>query len=1127
MTDFEKIFQQKYALTANNPAQREAVDTIDGPVLVIAGPGTGKTQLLSTRIANILRQTDATPDSILAMTFTDAGARNMRERLSTMIGAEAHKVNIFTYHGFSNSIIQGYREYFLDKNLENQADEITKIRIMQELIESLPVKSLLANASPRDILGVVGEMKKSAISPAQLKAITEANIAQQDAFHKEIEGLAPPRGARKFEAVEPFFLSVLEAMTRHNTFPQIKKGLISNIAYALEPLTVAFQEAQETGKAKPLNDWKKKFLSHKDQNDNFQLNDTVRNKKLLEFTELYAQYMEIFESEKMYDFDDMILEVIKALETHDDLRFTLQEKYQYILLDEYQDTNPAQARIVELLTDNPANNGRPNVLAVGDDDQAIMAFQGAGKTNMVDFNQRFKPEDIKVINLTKNYRSHGDILDSAKKVAETIGGRLTRQLPIKIEKNITAEGDFSKKESKILRADFASQVTEFSWVADEISKLLEKGTKPQEIAVLAPKHKLLEEVSKYLAQKNIPVWYEKRDNILEDPLVERIIKLSKLILAVREKDEIAMAELWPEVMSFDFWKIPATEAWKLSWHANDNREFWIEAVLNSECEQIRTLGELIVALAQASHEATFEEIFDAIIGTTVVSKEGQILDGETSNEENLETLRSPIRAQIEAQSPQAMLDTISTLTVLRDKLREFSAKEKNSLQDLVDFVNIHNQYEIKIINTNPHGTTENSVQLMTAFSSKGLEFEHVFLISLNNRTWNGKGNEQKTVQMPRNLRFTNITDDGEDTRKRLLFVAMTRAKTHLYLTNHLANFDGKPEVRLDFLDERESDGKMRTHILPEKYQKIQSLESETPTLKNAQINWHDFYQPTSPDMKNLLRDRLVNFRLSPTHLNSFVDIDYAGPQKFFENTILRFPQAYSSASMLGTLIHDGFNWIQDKINAGETPTFENLMLRIKEKISATPFSKSDKEKIAERAEPIFEKIFAEKFDDFKKGNIAEKNFAQVGITLGDARLTGKIDLIKIDRETKKITVVDYKTGKIPFTASGNISSSSSKIHKYEQQLYFYKILIENTPEFAGYEVVGGELEFVEPDAKTGTTATYKIDFSPEKEAHIKKLISTVWARIMACDFENPSEETMKNIKKIIDFENWLIEQNQA
>jgi DNA helicase-2/ATP-dependent DNA helicase PcrA len=267
---------------------------------------------------------------------------------------------------------------------------------------------------------------------------------------------------------------------------------------------------------------------------------------------------------------------------------------------------------------------------VGDDDQAIMAFQGASKSNMIDFYRRFKPEDVKVINLIKNYRSHGDILDASKKVAEMISGRLTKNLPIEIEKNISAEGNFSGKKVDIVRANFASQVAEFAWVAEEITKLVQSGVPAEEIAVIAPRHKILQDFSPYLKQQNVPIWYEKRENILEEEVVSWLVKIAKLVLAIREKDEAAMAELFPEVVSFEFWQIPTVEAWRMSWAARDKREFWIEACLESSNEQVRFLGEFLVALAEASQTKSFEEMFDLILGSREFN-------------ENL-NLKSPIRA---------------------------------------------------------------------------------------------------------------------------------------------------------------------------------------------------------------------------------------------------------------------------------------------------------------------------------------------------------------------------------------------------------------------------------------------------------------------------------------------------
>src|SRR6185437_79041 len=107
--------------------------------------------------------------------------------------------------------------------------------------------------------------------------------------------------------------------------------------------------------------------------------------RIAELANVLEAYEQTLADRGLYNFDDMILRSIHVLEKNNDLKYTLQERYQYILLDEFQDTNAAQLRLVELLTDNPANEGRPNVLAVGDDDQAIYAFQGAQYSNMLDY----------------------------------------------------------------------------------------------------------------------------------------------------------------------------------------------------------------------------------------------------------------------------------------------------------------------------------------------------------------------------------------------------------------------------------------------------------------------------------------------------------------------------------------------------------------------------------------------------------------------------------------------------------------------------------------------------------------------------------------------------------------------
>jgi DNA helicase II / ATP-dependent DNA helicase PcrA len=145
-----------------NPAQREAVDWIDGPVLVVAGPGTGKTEILTLRIANILKKTDTAPENILALTFTDSAAVNMRRRLSNLIGSSAYRVVIETFHSFCNNIISDYPEYFPNIIGSTNISEVESIALLEELIISLPLDLLRPWGEPlhyiRDILKKIEEL---------------------------------------------------------------------------------------------------------------------------------------------------------------------------------------------------------------------------------------------------------------------------------------------------------------------------------------------------------------------------------------------------------------------------------------------------------------------------------------------------------------------------------------------------------------------------------------------------------------------------------------------------------------------------------------------------------------------------------------------------------------------------------------------------------------------------------------------------------------------------------------------------------------------------------------------------------------------------------------------------------
>ena len=307
----EASFNEAYK--SLNEAQKEAVDITEGPVMVIAGPGTGKTQILTLRIANILIKTDTAPESILALTFTESGAKAMRERLRRYIGATAYQIPIYTFHGFAQKLIKDYPDAYTRVIGGRPASDLEKITLIESILDSGEVKLLRPMGAPAyyvsHILRMFGQMKQEYITPDDFAKIITAQEVELEGIEKIHE-----KGAHK---------------------------------------------------GKVRGEYMKKEKS------------IAKNHELLH---IYRQYEALLTDKKLYDFEDMIVETVKALsdKKNEDMLRDLQEQYQYVLADEHQDVNGSQNKILELLC---AYHDSPNIFVVGDEKQAIYRFQGASLEN--------------------------------------------------------------------------------------------------------------------------------------------------------------------------------------------------------------------------------------------------------------------------------------------------------------------------------------------------------------------------------------------------------------------------------------------------------------------------------------------------------------------------------------------------------------------------------------------------------------------------------------------------------------------------------------------------------------------------------------------------------------------------
>ena len=876
-----------------NSAQKKAVDTIDGPLLVVAGPGTGKTELLSMRAANILRATDTLPENILCLTFTDSGANAMRARLASIIGTDAYKVAIQTFHSFGTEIINHHSEYFYRGANFSPADEVATYSILTDIFEELDYNNPLASKMNgdfthlRDTAQVISELKQAGLSSSELLQIIDSNEKLLDTIEPELAAIFANRISKTTIALLPPIANKIAELPA----PQLPPA-IAPLADALAlSMARAFDEAVASGKTTPITAWRNAWLE-KDARGEFVFKDRKRHAKLHAVAPIYDQYLAEMRQAELFDYDDMILNVVQAIEQYPDLRFNLQERYQYIMVDEFQDTNLAQLRILFNLTDTPHGDA-PNIMAVGDDDQAIYSFQGADVGNIHRFRKRY-PDHASVV-LTDNYRSSQTILDRAREIITQASGRLETSMDI----NKQLQAHTNDANSQVTLSALPSRQEEFAWIAESIQKNITDGIKPSEIAVIARRHSDLIALLPYLNHAGIAVNYERRDNVLDDERIQLLELMTRICVDIAAGEHDEANSLLPELVAQPMFDFDSEAIWRLSLQAYRNRTNWLEAMLASPTFQ--PLAKWLLDRAKASLTEPLETFLDTLIGVPQNYTAND--DTDDDNDDN-DTARKPTKSHRNAfispfyryyfnsdilgSSPDTYLTALEALQTLRSKLREGAPDSTLLASDFLTLIDTYRQLDIPVVSIRRASeTAQNAINLMSAHKSKGLEFDTVYVINSIDLMWGERvRSRSRLIGYPENLAISPNAD-SYDERIRLYFVAMTRAKRQLYLSYARNDDTAKDTLKASFL--------AGTNL-----QEIDRRPNSTTTLAaQSEIAWHDrLTAPISHTMKELLAPTLENYKLSVTHLNNFIDVTRGGPQNFLLNNLLRFPQAKSADTAL-------------------------------------------------------------------------------------------------------------------------------------------------------------------------------------------------------------------------------------
>jgi DNA helicase II / ATP-dependent DNA helicase PcrA len=1095
-----------------NKEQKIAVDTIDGPVMVVAGPGSGKTQILSLRVANILRKTDIPPHGILCLTFTEAGAINMLNRLKTMIDIEAYKVNIFTFHAFGTNIISRYPEYFFNHASLSPADELVQREIMTEILESLnhknPFSSFHSNEGYvflKDILSRISQIKKAGITPVEYNLIINNNKIILEQINSSLSEIFKERLSIK---IFPKIEKIIKEWEKIDTtsFPSDYFKPISN--HLISSLKKALEYSVSENKTTSIGEWKKKYTSG--TNENIFLKSFESQEKLENLGFIYKQYKDKLFERGYFDYDDMILEVIEAIKKNENLKAELQEQFLYIMVDEFQDTNDAQIRLIRLLADNIVNEKKPNIMVVGDDDQAIYRFQGADISNIKDFHKVY--DDVKIIVMTENYRSGQNILDLARDIIVTGEGRL-EDIIEGINKKLISSGEENKKyNGDIKKLKYKTKEHQYHNIALRIKNLIARGHNPNEIAVISRKHRELENLVPFMHQYNVPIVYEKQQNVLATPHIKQLITMCKFLDFMEKGSPSSGDSLMPEILSYPFWGISYKTIWDISLLSRTKRDDksidipWLSVMLEYKDENIKKIGEFFVEMITRSKYEPVEYILESLIGKSSTP----YFNDEIIKEDIIEKkdkFISPYKNfyfskdKLENNKPE-YLRFLSGLKFFINALRNHKGNSLLKVEDLVNFVDIHESSNILLNDTSPFTGAENAVQLMSAHKSKGLEFETVFLLSCQDDNWS-KGGMRNKIRLPENLPI-DIGSDESDDDLRLFYVALTRAKKNLYLATYSYKDDGGESVEVKFLNS--------------------GLVMEDKENQDEDINTSSILETTTPNYTDkvyieseraFLAPLVEDYKLSVSHFNNYLNLIYGeGPKTFFEENLIRFPQPMSISNIFGSCIHKTIELCLLKYKEnGSLPSKEEFISIFEKDLSRKRISEIDLEKYLNRGREALDIFYDKKMKDLLIGDKTEVDFGKEGVVIDGSHITGKIDLLRIVDENT-VDVFDFKTGK-SISEKNKDEGDKIKEWSYKNQIIFYKLLIENSKNYKNYKMRNGIFIFVEPEIKNGVLSINEkeIEITVDDISRVKKLINIIFNKIKNLDFVNIDgyPKTMKGI----------------
>ncbi|MFA6098240.1 MAG: UvrD-helicase domain-containing protein [Patescibacteria group bacterium] len=920
-----------------NLAQKKAVQFGSGPLLIVAGAGTGKTTVITQRLAWLILEKKIGTDNILALTFTEKAASEMEERVDVLMPYGYVDLWVSTFHSFCERI------------LKDNALEI-----------GLPPDFKLLNETDQVLL-------------------VRRNF---DAF--DLDYYRPLGNPTKF----------VQALVKH--FSRAKDE------------NVQPEEYLEYAKGLQLDRDDDKFVKSRGEDDQ----EISEEQRIIEVANAYHVYQQLLLDNSALDFGDLILYTIKLFKSRPKILRKYQDQFQYILVDEFQDTNYAQYELVKMLS-APKNN----LTVVGDDDQSIYKFRGAAISNILEFKKDY-PDSHEIV-LTDNYRSRQNILDlSYKFIKQNDPNRLEYQLskgridpkgaPLKskISKKLKAH---TTEPGAILHLHFRSYLEEASGVVKKIVELKKKDKKLlwSDFAILVRANANAAEFITALARYDIPYQFLASKGLYSQPEVMDVIAYLKMLDNYHES-----AAMW-RVLNLNHWNLPHQDIMTLSYYARRKN-----VSLHEAAEKARLIPGVRPEMTKA-----LDKILSMIKNHTQLTRGKGVLAVALRFMEDSGYLKN-----ITNKDSQENLEKIIHLNQFFRKIEQFeSLHEDKSVKNFISELEQAQEAGEEGSMQQPIEEGPEAVKLMTVHGAKGLEFHYAFLVNLVDKRFPTIERKEQ-IELPDKL-IKEIIPEGDihlQEERRLFYVGVTRAKTGVFFTSaddYGGNRKKKPSrflIELGLVTKRgaeELDPAERLRPAPATQREIKELE---------------YLQKAIPE------------KASFTQIKAFQTC----PKQYKFAHILRVPvegkHTFSFGKSMHNTLYQFFKQIKEGGSAEQADLFEQkkskskkisvsleqlLEIYQREWIDEWYLSKEHMDEYFHKGKETLGNFYQSHQGKFSKPLHLEKGF---NIKLGNYSLRGVID--RIDEIKKgEVEIIDYKTGQFP--KNGKLSPDE------KEQLMIYDLAV--------------------------------------------------------------------------------------